>query len=582
MTQLLQTILLSATLAMVNCEFKLLLLHTNDMHARFEETNAHSGLCYKGRGRCYGGFARLKTAVNQYKQQAKKESYNTIFLNAGDTYQGTVFFTLFKAGIVSELTNMLGIDVMSLGNHEFDDGPEGLTPFLKKTLVPVVCSNIDDSSEPQLEVSTLSPSRVLDINGVKVGVIGYLTPDTKFLAKTRNVKFEDEIVAIKRESEKLKSKGVKILIALGHSGYNTDKKIAEQVPDLDVVVGGHTNTFLYNGKVPDSDQSEGPYPTLVKQDSGRNVLVVQAYAYTKYLGHLKLTFDDEGEVLHSEGNPILLDDTFKKDGEIERAVLKYANEVKELAGRKIGSSKTFLEADHASCRLRECNFANLLTDAMVQMNAQDFTGEGWTDAPIAFIQGGSFRSSIDTVLSRGEITYSDLLTTLPFQNSVEKLLISGEILRQVLEHSVEWYDPVERVGAFMQFSGVYVKYDLSKPVGQRVVSALIRCGDCGVPHYLPLDTSKQYMVLTNTFLADGGDGYSMLKEATERTALAYTDVGALESFIKDRSPVHPEIEGRITFEPNGTPNTASSTSLNLLTAILCLSTLSMFSSLLSK
>lgn len=71
----------------------------------------------------------------------------------------------------------------------------------------------------------------------------------QFLAKTRNVKFEDEIVAIKREAAKLKSKGVKILIALGHSGYTTDKKIAEQVPDLDVVVGGHTNTFLYNGEI---------------------------------------------------------------------------------------------------------------------------------------------------------------------------------------------------------------------------------------------------------------------------------------------------------------------------------------------
>lgn len=101
---------LATTWSMARCEFRLQVLHTNDMHSRFQETNAHSGSCVKRP--CYGGFARLKTAVDQFRGEARREGRSSIFLNAGDTYQGTVFFTLFRDKIVTELVNMMGIDVM--------------------------------------------------------------------------------------------------------------------------------------------------------------------------------------------------------------------------------------------------------------------------------------------------------------------------------------------------------------------------------------------------------------------------------------------------------------------------------------
>lgn len=90
------------------------------------------------------------------------------------------------------------------------------------------------------------------------------------------------------EAAALKNRGVNILIALGHSGYDVDQQIGIKCPDIDVVVGGHSNTFLYNGRQPDVESIDGPYPTVVTQKSGKKVPVVQAYAYTKYLGHLKL------------------------------------------------------------------------------------------------------------------------------------------------------------------------------------------------------------------------------------------------------------------------------------------------------
>ncbi|KAG8338401.1 hypothetical protein J6590_000064 [Homalodisca vitripennis] len=492
----------------------------------------------------------------------------------------------------------------SLGNHEFDGGPEGLSPFIANSSVPIVCSNIDHSARPEFQnLTQLVPSKVLDVDGVKVGVIGYLTPETKFISLLGDdIKLKDEITEIKKEVERLKQEGVKILIALGHSGFSTDKLIAEHVPDLDVVVGGHTNTFLFTGHDPDIEKSEGSYPTVVTQPSGRKVLVVQAYAFTKYLGRLELTFDDEGDVIHSTGNPILLDDSFRKDGAVERAVLKYGNELKHLTGRKIGFSKAYLDGNQ-NCRLGECNIGNLVTDALVDDNAKDFYGSGWTDAPVAMVQGGGLRSSIDTKETGGVIAYSDLLEVLPFQNSVERLTLTGSVLMRVLEHSVSRYSKEERVGGFMQYSGIQVEYDLSKPPQKRVVSALVRCGDCKVPHYLPLDVNKVYSVLTSTFLADGGDGYSMFEYAKERKTLCtdftsrslpvngeracaeptistchlnggfqlsihknltvsllgwvdkgatrsgctFSDVDAVENYLKRVSPVYPEVSGRIRF-----------------------------------
>lgn len=199
-----------------------------------------------------------------------------------------------------------------MGNHEFDDGVDGLIPFIENATYPIVTANLDLSQQPDLAATKLQNSTVIWMNDVKIGVIGYLTPETVILSSTDNVKFKDEVESIRREVQKLKKQGVDILIALGHSGYETDKKIAREVEDIDIVIGGHTNTFLYRGEQPDLEVPEGFYPTEVVQKSGRKVYVVQAYAYTKYLGNFIVSFDAKGEVTHIEGNPILVDASIKE------------------------------------------------------------------------------------------------------------------------------------------------------------------------------------------------------------------------------------------------------------------------------
>lgn len=185
-------------------------------------------------------------------------------------------------------------------------------PFINEATYPIVTANLDLTNEPEMAASNLMNSTILIVNGRKIGIIGYLTPETKYIASVGKVEFYDEVESIQHEVSKLRAEGVDILIALGHSGYKTDKRIAEEVSGIDIVVGGHSNTFLYNGTAPDSEIPAGLYPEEVVQKDGKKVYVVQAYAYTKYLGNLTIDFDGNGDVKKIMGNPVLVDSTVEQ------------------------------------------------------------------------------------------------------------------------------------------------------------------------------------------------------------------------------------------------------------------------------
>ena len=252
-----------------------------------------------------------------------------------------------------------------MGNHEFDQGVDGLLPFINAAKYPIITANLDLSEEPELSSSKLQNSTIKMINGTKIGIIGYLTPETKSISSTGNVKFLDEVESIKREVDILKNQGVKILIAVGHSGFATDKKIAAEVDGIDLVIGGHTNTFLYTGKSPDLEVPEGLYPTEIIQKNGRKVYVVQAYAYTKYLGNITVDFDDNGEITKILGNPILVDHSIVQAQDVLDELEKWRPRILEVTKNIIGSTKVFLEGDSVICRRTECNLGNLITDAIV-------------------------------------------------------------------------------------------------------------------------------------------------------------------------------------------------------------------------
>ncbi|KAJ8923034.1 hypothetical protein NQ315_001582 [Exocentrus adspersus] len=533
-------------------DFDLLLLHNNDMHGRFEETERNSGTCKEQHRNvsCVGGFARTAHEIRRYRRLAVDgQGPEVLFLNAGDIYVGTVWYSLFTWNISAEFLNILEPDALSLGNHEFDNGVAGLTPFIAAVHSPIVAANLDFTNEPSLQA--IQRSVIVTKAGRQIGIIGHLTRETqKISIPGKNIIFLDEVESVRNESERLDQLGIKIIIVLGHSGYALDQRIAAEVPLVDVVVGGHTNTFLWNGPQPDTEKVQDLYPKVVTQPSGKKVPVVQAFAYTKYLGRLNLTFDDNGELIHFAGQPELLDSSIPQDADVLQLLDLYRPAIDALNTEVVGQSKVVLDGDSSHCRHMECNFGNLITDAFVMYKAS-VSPDTWTSAPIGLYNGGGIRTTIEPT-NNSDITRGELLAAVPFGSTLLTVTLNGSNLIKTLEIGAR-SDGETSAGEFLQVSGLRVVYNMSKPAMSRVVSVKARCGVCNIPTYEEVDPNKNYTVVTTSFLAvDGGDGHYVLTEHTvNRTSEDLTDVDTVAWYIQKYSPVYPEVQGRIRFVEDG-------------------------------
>ncbi|KAG5670060.1 hypothetical protein PVAND_000346 [Polypedilum vanderplanki] len=447
----------------------------------------------------------------------------------------TLWYTLFKWNVTQYLLNLEPADVMTIGNHEFDHGIDGLVPFLDHIKTPVVVCNFDDSSEPKMQ-GKYTKSIVLEKNGKKIGVVGVTT--TLATGNRGKLKILPEVENVKKEVDNLVEKRIKIIIVLSHSGLEVDREIAKHGGDIDIIVGGHSHSFLYSGTPsigPDTPVSD--YPTIEEQENGRKVLIVQASAYAKYLGNITLYFDEDGEIKHYEGAPIFLSHDIEQDPEIINKLKPWKEELDKYQSMKIGSINFSLDF---SCLEQECGIGNLITDAMVDsfVNAAD-SGE-WTAASIALLNSRGIRST----LSRGDINYADLVSVLPFENYYNIIEIPGSTLREALEFSVSNSSTL----AIFQVSGIKVTFDLKRKPYDRIVELKVLCQDCLMPKYEDIDKSKDYRVVISNYIAEGGDGYTMFPAATSYTVIGMRDIDVLSEYIKKYSPItKPLIQSRIKF-----------------------------------
>lgn len=370
------------------------------------------------------------------------------------------------------------------------------------------------------------------------------------------------------EAAKLKSQGVNIIIALGHSGFEKDKQIAAECPEVDLVVGGHTNTFLFNGNAPDIEVPIDVYPVIV-QSNGKRVPVIQAFAYTKYLGALELTFNTQGDVVSFSGQPILLDSSIAQADDVLSLLTAFRPNVAALETLFIGKSRVYIDGNEKSCRKMECNMGNMITDAMIWSYA-NFAERKDKYIPLALMQGGGIRSSIDTKLNDGQISQADIINVLPFGSTLAIITLTGAELLQAFEHSVERYSNIIAYGEFLQVSGIRVVYDMDKKPNKRVQSVELLCDDCTTPQYEPLKETQKYRILTTNYLLEGLDGFTMFKN--KGSALNIKDVDSLSDYIKQMAVVYPGIESRIEIvgtadEPDGAATIVLSTSLLLLSML---------------
>ncbi len=497
-------------------DFTLHILHTNDIHSRVESINKYDSTCdaeSETEGKCFGGMARIKTAIDAKRAELAGE--NVLVLDAGDPFQGSLFYTTYKGAAEAEFMEAIGYDAMAVGNHEFDDGPKGLADFVDAVSFPVVSGNLDLSGEALL-AGKVENHLVLEVNGEKIGIVSALATDTVDTSSPGdNVVFQDEIEALSADAAALDAEGVNKIIALNHVGLPKDLEIAAAVPALDVVLGGHSHSLMLNG-----DDGTPSYPEMVD-----GTPVAQAYAYSKYIGHLVVTFDDAGNVTAVSGDPILLDASVTPDEAMLARIAEMGAPIEEMKQRVVAEAADAIEGDRSVCRVMECAMGNLVADAMLDRVADQ-------GIEIAIQNGGGLRASIDS----GEVTMGEVLTVLPFQNTLSTFQVTGATMVAALENGVSQMEEVK--GRFPQVAGMSYTVDPSAEVGSRISDVMVGGA--------PIDLEKVYGVVSNNYVRGGGDGYKMFVDAVNAYDYGPDLADVTAEFLAKVGPYKPYTDGRIT------------------------------------
>ncbi|MEM6742274.1 MAG: bifunctional metallophosphatase/5'-nucleotidase, partial [Pseudomonadota bacterium] len=511
-----------------SAEYRLTILHINDLHSRIEPISRFDGTCGAeddAAGECFGGVARLKTFLDERRAALAAEGRNVLVLDAGDQFQGSLMYTTYKGAAEAEFMNAIGFDVMAVGNHEFDDGPEKLAEFIDAVDVPVVSGNLDVSTEPLL-AGKVGGAMVIEVGGERIGIVSALAADTvETSSPGPNVVFADEVESVAAQAAALTADGVSKIVALTHVGLPMDIRIAQGASGVDAIVGGHSHTYLSSSDA----EASGPYPVMADGADGVQVPIVQAYAYSKYVGELELVFDDAGVVVSAEGDAHVLDASVEADAGVAARVAELAGPIEELKATVVGATSAPIDGARESCRAGECEMGNLVADAMLDRVAD----QGVT---LAIQNGGGLRASIDA----GEVTMGEVLTVLPFQNTLATFRLSGAGVVAALENGVGRVE--DGAGRFPQVAGLRYTWDPALPAGERIVSVEVKDGG----GWAPIDPEAVYGVVTNNYMRGGGDGYDVF--ATDGMD-AYDFGPGLEQVVADyiaaQGEYAPFLDGRV-------------------------------------
>ncbi|RNB84304.1 bifunctional metallophosphatase/5'-nucleotidase [Brevibacillus nitrificans] len=467
------------------------LAHTNDTHGHIQEDTAQKEF----------GYAKIATLIKEWRA----ENPNFLLLDAGDTFQGTVFVNQFKGESILPILNSLDYTLMTAGNHEFDFGYEQLLKLRDSLDHPVINANVFTADGKNL----LVPTYKAEIGGKKFAFVGFVAEDTPVLTHPNNVKgltFKSPVEVAKTIVPELKKEADHVVV-VSHIGVDVDREIAKNVPGIDLIVGGHSHTPL---KAP--EVVNGTY-------------IVQDWEYGKSLGRADLYYLGE-ELVAFSGGLKEYDETVQADPEVDKMVKDIVSQIDSVMNVVIAKSEVPLDGDRALVRAKETNVGNLIADIMLE-RTQSIKGH---EADVALANGGGIR----TQLNAGDITKKNLYTLLPFENNTLSIVeVTGEELRAALENGVSQVET--GAGRFPQISGMSFTYNPTKPAGERVIE--VKVGD------KPLDLTKTYKVATIDFLAAGGDGYESFKKPFFNTGLSMYSV--VEEALIKRQVVNPKVEGRI-------------------------------------
>ncbi|MBI1801112.1 MAG: bifunctional metallophosphatase/5'-nucleotidase [Chloroflexi bacterium] len=480
------------------------ILHTNDIHG-FVEPEKFKGA--QGKEIEIGGLANLVGLVDQFR---KETSGNVIVLDAGDLWRGTFMSNQTKGELVSAALNIAGYDAVAPGNHDFDDGQEVLQARVNQAKFPWLAANLIETATGQPPLG-MKAYLIKTVAGIRFGIIGLTNPGTPIISKPSSVKglqFLGAAEGVRRVYAEVKRQS-DVIVVLSHVGIEGDEQLAQEVPDIDVIIGGHSHTELQNAR-------------LIN-----NTVITQAGSHAKFLGKLDLTIDRATkkivEIRRLQELENVNNARVQPNAQAAALVKLRLDETREIVSRPIGETLTDLTRAFTTDgrTTGEYPLGNLVVDAMLAANQA-----GDRPADIALHNNAGLRTDIP----KGQITYGKLYEVLPFDNVMTALDLNGAQIKQILEVATS----CPRVNILV--AGLSFVFDCAQPRDQRVSNVLIQGK--------PLDPKKTYRVQTMDYFAGGGDGQVTFREGTN---LVYGDVivDVTAAYVKAHSPLNIQIEGRI-------------------------------------
>ncbi|PSC75913.1 5 -nucleotidase isoform B [Micractinium conductrix] len=576
--------LLSACSRASASEFSLDILHLNDNHARFDPADANFGTQCSGGAAdaCFGGMARLATALDDARAAAAARGADTLVLHAGDQLTGTLWDSIYTRNgtqIAPDLLEMLGVQALALGNHEFDygaTGAAGLEGFARAVdrRFPLLSCNLDASGEPAL-AGLVDRYTIVELPRSKalVGIVGLTsveTPETSNPGPT--IKFLPHNETLPGCVDAARRAGAQIVVALTHIGFDQDQALAADAAaaGVDMFIGGHTHTLLWGAPPPVGEEQvgtqppailasppteektvvAGPYPTLVANPvSNKTVPVLQALYASRYLGSLQTTWDASKGLVGFSGQPILLGgvnstNPVEENADVLAALDALRGPLDEYSNESVGSATINLDGERVQVRNGETNLADLMCEAMLQYTKAN-TGllQANPDLPpVCLINGGVIRASIPA----GQITQGLVETVLPYGNWLIIKRLPAQHLVPALNSGLSgWTGDVSSSGRFPQVAGLRYAFDPAGPDNaSRLVAAQLLAGVDG--QGVPLASYQgDVLLLTTDYVAGGGDFYTMFSDAPiEWDSSTPLDV-ILSDHLKAESPVSTTVDGRI-------------------------------------
>lgn len=592
-------IALSVTLALAGCAqtssqpehaFTLTVAHINDTHSNFDPVKssfkADDTLVYNE----FGGFPRLQTMAEEYRQAAQEQNNSFLFLHGGDAWQGSAYFKLNEGAMNADLLSKMDLDAMALGNHEFDLNNAKLNQFISNINFPLVAANIDTSEDADLKDQTnLKPFVVFTFDGNQktvvddldnlpqdkdlVAVFGIVLDDMPNLApNTGDVKFFDMVESAQATVDMLQSKGINNIVALTHIGNAVDVDVASKVNGIDLIVGGHSHTLL--GDFTNLGHNDnGIYAQMVQNPDQRGqTCVVQAGQYAQAIGQLEVSFDANGKVSACNGLNILLsnDEYYHsptRESESKFSTTDTAKVVDFIDGE---DNITITEEETAMRGLIDSKYkpavdkayGKVIAQVSEEINHERRPGDRGTDKHgsdvAAIIAAGQYywantaevqqitgmkvdfsligAGGIRTNIEAGEYREGNVsLEMLPFSNFMSVLPVKGSDVKALIEGTITATLPEGSHAGKFPYGG-HIRYQYTETVANqsgKLDYVEVMTGTAENPVWTALEDSKTYNIALNNYNATGNDGWTPLFKAqqnsSDRVDLAYVD-GKLTGF----------------------------------------------------